>query len=1039
MSSGNPALMRDMSKTEAIHLKILKPRTHAVSGLMRGLRMALGQFAGLSSLGISRTMMLSMLLLLIATPLPRLFAEVDFVRGVAPILQRRCLSCHNEQESKGDFSLQTAESAKEDGYVVAGDAMASHLLEVISGGAGQPRMPKNSDPLEEEQIELIRKWIDEGANWPADFKITESPVSDFNWWSYQAIRRPVVPRLESDWVRTPIDAFVLRKLNEKDLVVAPPADRRTLIRRVTYDLIGLPPTPQQVQDFVHDSDPRAYERLVERLLQSKHYGERWARHWLDVVKYADTCGYDKDKLRPNAWPYRDYVIRSFNEDKPFSRFVQEQIAGDVLFPGSPDGILALGFIAAGPWDFIGHVEVPESKLDGKVARNLDRDDMVSGALNTFCSITVQCARCHNHKFDPITQEQYYGLQSIFAAVDRAERPYDLDPDVEQRRDALEIVIAQQQNQLDAISAEIEKAGGVRLSDLRKEIKALEERVSFEKSPEFGYHSSTVKRNDLQKWVEIDLKDAVNAAQIILHACHDEFGGIGAGFGFPVRFQVAVDSGQGDMEIVYDRLQADVENPGLEPIVIDLNGRNIRRVRVTATKLAHRKNDYIFALGEVRVLDVEGKNHAKGKAVTSLDSIEAPVRWARRNLTDGQWPHYQDRDAAKSLDVAKRKLVKLNREIETPQRLRERASANKKLVAARSELAKLPTGKMVYAAATHFKSQGNFHATEGKLRPVRVLHRGEISQPRAVASPGMLPLGQDLSWQIDAATTEGERRASLANWLTDERHPLVWRSIVNRMWQYHFGRGIVETPNDFGRMGAVPTHPDLLDWLAVEFRDGGDWLKPQSMKDLHRLIVISSVYRQSSAGLRSNGLVDESNQYLWRMARRRLAAEEIRDSILHVSGSMDHTMGGPGFYLFKLERTQHSPHYEYHKFDPHDSKSHRRSIYRFIVRSQPDPWMTTLDCADSSQSTPKRNETLTSLQALSLLNSRFNLVMAEKFAARVAKEHDSLQQQVHHAIQLLLQRHPKDSEVEAFSAYAQEHGMNNLCRFLFNLSEFIYID
>jgi len=304
---------------------------------------------------------------------------------------------------------------------------------------------------------------------------------------------------------------------------------------------------------------------------------------------------------------------------------------------------------------------------------------------------------------------------------------------------------------------------------------------------------------------------------------------------------------------------------------------------------------------------------------------------------------------------------------------------------------------------------------------------------------MLPLGQAFSWQIDPDSTEGERRAALANWLTDQRHPLVWRSIVNRMWQYHFGRGVVATPNDFGRMGATPTHPDLLDWLAVEFRDGGDWSKPQSMKGLHRLIVTSSVYRQSSAGADANAVVDGSNQYLWRMARRRLEAEEIRDSILQVSGAMDHTMGGPGYYLFELERTTHSPHYEYHKFDPNDAKSHRRSIYRFIVRSQPDPWMTTLDCADSSQSTPKRNETLTSLQALSLLNSRFNLVMAEIFAARVAKEQEGLQQQVHSAARLVLQREPDAGELESLTVYAREHGMENLCRFLFNLSEFIYID
>lgn len=984
-------------------------------------------------------LMIAGALVLLLTPMPKLCAEVDFVGEIAPLLERRCLSCHNERDRKGDFSLQTAETAKQDGYIVPGDAVASHLLEVITPGAGKALMPKNSDPLESEQIKLIGKWIDEGARWPTGFQLKESRVSDFNWWSYQAIRRPAVPELDSDWVRTPIDSFILQKLNEKGLTASVQADRRTLIRRVTYDLIGLPPTPQQVQEFVDDSDPQAYERLVDRLLGSSRYGERWARHWLDVVKYADTCGYDKDKLRPNAWPYRDYVIRSFNEDKPYTRFVQEQIAGDVLFPDHPDGILGLGFIAAGPWDFIGHVEVPESKLDGKVARNLDRDDMVSGALNTFCSITVQCARCHNHKFDPITQQEYYGLQSIFAAVDRAERSYDLDPEVEKRRQKLNVTIADQQKRLDAIVAQIEQAGGVKLSGLRTEIKALEARVRFKKSAEFGFHSAISRRQDLQKWVEIDLGEALEASQIVLHACHDEFGGIGAGFGFPVRFQVEVDSNESGMITVYDRDSADVVNPGLEPIVIDVGGRKIRRVRVTASKLAERKNDYILALGEVRVLDRNGENRAKGKPVTSLDSIEAPERWARRNLTDGEWPHYQDPEAAKSLQVAKRELAKLNRQIETPQLIAERESATKELAAARADLGKLPKGKMVYAAATHFKSQGNFHPTEGKLRPVHVLHRGEVNQKREVAAPVVLPLGQGFSWQIKADTTEGERRAALANWLTDHRHPLVWRSIVNRMWQYHFGRGIVATPNDFGRMGAAPTHPDLLDWLAVEFRDGGDWSKPQSMKGLHRLIVTSTVYRQSSTGADASAAVDGSNQYLWRMARRRLEAEEIRDSILQVSGAMDHTMGGPGYYLFELERTTHSPHYEYHKFDPNDASSHRRSIYRFIVRSQPDPWMTTLDCADSSQSTPKRNETLTSLQALSLLNSRFNLVMAEIFAARVAKEQEALQKQVHSAASLVLQREPDAGELASLTLYARDHGMQNLCRFLFNLSEFIYID
>jgi hypothetical protein len=264
--------------------------------------------------------------------------------------------------------------------------------------------------------------------------------------------------------------------------------------------------------------------------------------------------------------------------------------------------------------------------------------------------------------------------------------------------------------------------------------------------------------------------------------------------------------------------------------------------------------------------------------------------------------------------------------------------------------------------------------------------------------------------------------------------MTWRSIVNRIWQHHFGRGLVETPNDFGRMGKLPTHPELLDWLAIEFRDSG-----QSIKKLHKLIVMSATYQQSSAHDDSNSAIDSDNRFLWRMNRRRLEAEEIRDSMLAVSDKLDLKMGGPGYYLFVLERPEHSPHYEYHKFDPEEAASHRRSIYRFIVRSQPDPYMTTLDCADSSQSTPQRNETLTSLQALSLLNNSFSLAMSKHFASKLSRETSSTTEQVTRAFQRISGRLPNDDELSDLTAYAQRHGIPNLCRVLFNLSEFVYVD
>jgi cytochrome c553 len=956
---------------------------------------------------------------------------------VAAVLARHCVACHNDIDQQGGFSLQTRESLLASDFVQPGDR-GSHLLSVIGGGDQPPTMPKDAEPLAADDIRAIGRWIEAGAPWPGDARI-EPRVSDFHWWSFQPLVRPEVPTSSSHWPRTPIDAFILAGLESQGLTPAEPADRRTLIRRLTYDLVGLPPTPTEVADFVHDRDPAAYEKLVDRLLDSQHYGERWAQHWLDVVKYADTCGYDKDKLRPNAWPYRDYVIRSLNDDKPYGRFVQEQIAGDVLFPGHSDGILGLGFIAAGPWDFIGHVEVPESKSDGKVARNLDRDEMVSNTFNTFCSVTIQCARCHHHKFDPFTQQHYYSLQSIFAAVDRAERPYDLDPDVERQRRELAARLAGLRDERAALERDIAAAGGPELVEVNELVAELQRRAGVTKQPAFGYHSSIASSAEQAKWVEVDLGREVPLARIVLRPCHDEFAGIGAGFGFPKQYQVEIRSGPGDTEPaaeprIVQLSDEDFANPGLAAIEIPVNGQTARAVRVTALRLAERQGDYIFALAELQIIDSQGHNVALGGVVSALDTIEAPPRWGRQNLVDGVWAQATDPQADALLVEARGKRDQILARIETPARRAGRAAIEVALEHAAAELNQLPVGRMVYAAATHFQPQGNFQPTAGIPRAVHVLHRGEVNHPLQPVAPGLLPLSQGADWQLDQELTDAQRRAALARWLTRPDHPLVWRSIVNRVWQHHFGQGLVATPNDFGRMGAVPTHPELLDWLAAEFRDDD-----QSLKKLHRWIVTSSVYRQAADFDEAKAAIDGGNKYLWRMPRRRLSAEEIRDSTLAVSGALDPKMGGPGYYLFQLEKTEHSPHYEYHKFDPADPHTHRRSIYRFLVRSQPDPFMTTLDCADSSQSTPKRIETLTSLQALSLLNNRFNLVMAQRFAERLRAEDDQLAEQIERAMWLVAARSPSHVERTELARYAQAHGLENLCRMLLNLNEFVFID
>ncbi|MGI9457495.1 MAG: DUF1549 and DUF1553 domain-containing protein, partial [Aeoliella sp.] len=683
----------------------------------------------------------------------------------------------------------------------------------------QPEMPKEGPPLSSDQVATIRRWIADGAKWPREKVLVDKSLADTNWWSLRPLKTPAQPQLseqEESWVRTPVDRFVIAKHREQKLSPAPYASRRELIRRLYFDLIGLPPSPEDVEAFIVDEDPNAYEFLVDRLLASERYGERWARHWLDVVHYGDTHGFDKDKVRNNAWPYRDYVIRAFNDDMPYDRSVRQQLAGDVFYPSEEDGIVALGFIAAGPFDWVGQIEVSGDSMEKKRIRNLDRDDMVRNTMETFCSTTAGCARCHDHKFDPITSEDYYSLQAVFAGVDRADRQIQLDPKIETRRTML-----------------------------------------------------------------IQQKEKLTAQISAIPANSDK------------------------------KLEASLQSVN--------------------------------------------------------DNLEA-----------------------------------------------------------------LPPKQYVFAATASFTAEGQFQPTMGKPRPVFLLQRGDVSAPLQQVRAGTLCGLTDAESRFDT-NDESARRAALAEWILDAENPLTWRSIVNRIWHYHMGRGLVDTPNDFGRMGSLPTHPELLDWLAANFRDGD-----RSIKQLHRMIVNSSTYQQSSRHNEANAQLDSGNRYLWRMNRRRLDAESIRDAVLSISGKLDLKMYGPGFRVFEFE-DDHSPRYKYEKYDPDTASTHRRSIYRFIVRSVPDPFMETLDCADPSTSVAKRSETLTALQSLTLMNNRFMVRMAQLFAHRVDSIATTPDQQIGHAIRLAYGREATPDEIELLTAVARQHGLPNACRLIFNSNEFVFVD
>lgn len=989
-------------------------------------------------------------------------ATVDFARDVRPIFEKHCYECHGAEKQRNDYRLDMKAEAFRSGpdhppNIVPGKSADSPLYRFVSGADKEVQMPPKTK-LSESEIAVLKQWIDQGSVWPDGIDVVKREDRT-DWWSFKPLKASseAVTRLSPQT----IDEAIHNRLKTEGLQPSPPADARTLIRRLSFDLTGLPPTPEEVESFAGDRDPRAYEKLVDRLLASPRYGERWARHWLDVVHYGETHGYDKDKPRMNAWPYRDYVIRAFNNDKPYVRFVQEQIAGDVLFPGTTDGMTALGFIAAGPWDLIGHAEVPESKTDGKIARHLDRDDMVQNAVGTLCSLTVQCAQCHYHKFDPISQEDYYSLQAVFAAVDRTDVTYYPDDASMQKYTSLQKQRKDVAAELTALEEPLKKKAGAPYAALTKRIDGAVAKGSAANpnaQPDYGYHSAISTLQEAVKWVQVDLGHTIEIDRVVLKPCYDDYNKIGAGFGFPVRFKIEASDDpefKTGVTLLWRKhdltFMNDFKNPGLKAFETSTagdDGVKGRYVRVTATKLAQRSNDFILALAELQVFaEKNGNNLADGRPVIAKDSIEAPPRWRKANLTDGLSPESRTEEDKQKLMNERDTLLLAGAEPATRDRL---VSVRKQLRTIETAITGLPQPGKVYAGTIHTGS-GAFSGTGasgGKPRIIQVLKRGDINQPGREVGPAPIKALSELAGlpvQFNSTGSEGERRAALAQWITAPGNPLTWRSIVNRVWQHHFGRGLVDSPNDFGRMGALPTHPELIDLLAAWFRDEA----AGSLKALHKVIVMSETYRQSSGAepedatlakaMKRAREVDANNTLLWRQNRRKLDAESIRDSVLAVSGRLDITMGGPSFQDFIIEKPQHSPHYQYQLHDPEDTKSHRRSIYRFIVRSQQQPFMTVMDCADPSMRVDKRNESLSPLQALAMMNNGLTVAMARHFAARVAKETTDLEAQIQRAFVLALSRKPTSTELPPLLAYAQREGMENTCRVILNLNEFSFVD
>ena len=854
------------------------------------------------------------------------------------------------------------------------------------------------------------------------------------WWSTRPLEKVQPPKNAPH----PVDAFLLARLAREGIVPTAEVDRATLYRRLCFDLTGLPPAPQDSQRFISDSSPDAIAKAIDTLLRNPAHGERMARLWLDVAHYGDTHGYDKDKQRPNAWPYRDWLIRAFNANMPYKEFTTLQIAGDMVPQSGPGGIEALGFLAAGPWDFIGHAEVPESKIDGKIARHLDRDDMVATVTNTFMGTTVQCAQCHDHKFDPVTQADYYRLQAVFAAIDRADRPYYRDPAMHERVKQADAIVARLVSARGELTGAEKKLLGPEGEKLTAELARLQQPAPG-KDPRFGWHSQIRPSANTTEWVQVDLGETRPINSVVLHGCHDDFAGIGAGFGFPSRYRITCsdDPEMVKSTVIIDHTSTDVPNPGLKPLAYPAPAMaQGRYVRLTVTRLATRQNDFIAAVAEMRVLDAAGKNYAAGKTARASSSIEAGPRWAVANITDGAW--YGGDPATRDVqDAVAAKLASL-RATKIPAELRNRISVlENELAAAERDRKALPAPSVVYAGTVHSGS-GAFMGTgpSGKPRPIHLLKRGNIQQPQEEVQPAGIAAfnhAPDL-FNLKPGHAEGERRLALARWIAHDDNPLYWRVMANRVWRWHFGRGLVETPNDLGRMGDMPEHRELLDYLAGWLRDQGG-----SLHALHKLLLTSTAYRRAATNNPEAFKKDPDNRLWWHGNRRKLDAEALRDAMLATSGTLDTTMFGPPFQDFVITHPEHSPHYEYDKFDPASMKARRRSVYRFIVRSQQQPFMTVLDCADPSLLVDRRNETNSPLQALALLNNDFVLVMARDFATRVDKEGGSTEARIQRALLLALGRPGSPDETRELSAYATRHGMPAACRVIFNTNAFAFVD
>lgn len=810
---------------------------------------------------------------------PLLASASDLAEQANTILKENCHVCHGAALQQSGLDLRTRDRillGGERGAAVTAASLSRSWLWRLVNHQVKPFMPPTGK-LDAEKIEILRKWILAGAPMPNSATsdeeaerlealrlLEERPITDEErgWWAFVPPERPIVPKTGE---RNPIDAFLDRKLAVEGLQKNGPADKRTLIRRVYLDLIGLPPTPEETEAFLGDDSENAWESLVERLLESPHYGERWGRHWLDLVHYADSGGYERDFDWPTMWRYRDYVIDAFNNDKPYDQFIIEQIAGDEVNPDSVEANIATGYLRM----------VLDNNIKDERTRMDELDDNVATTSQAFLAMTVQCARCHNHKFDPIPQKDYYQMQAVFFSTKEVDYPLVSAEEVAQHEAALQ-EIQQQQKPLRARITKLEKP-----------------------------HRESLFQAELDT--------------------------------YPPYYRTAWET------------PAEKRNAGQR-----LNAR-----QVAALYNQIKRTDILARMSE--------------QELAELKEIEAGI---------------------KELDASRPKQY--------------------------------PTARTI--------------TEEGRdPLPSYFLHRGDPGTKGSVMSPGVLTVAARMESRFPQAPAEAKtswRRRHFAEWIASKDNPLTARVMVNRIWQHHFGEGVVRTPSNFGTTGMLPSHPDLLDWLAVEFVDSG-W----SVKHMHRLMLASDAYRRSSLDNPENLAKDGTNKYFWRQSRNRHEVETIRDQIMAVAGTLNRSLGGPAVRPFiDPSLFQSSTNRTWRGLAIGDPASWRRSVYVFSKRSIRYPMFEAFDQPDMVSSCSQRTRSTVAPQALLLMNNAEVLLQAKHFAQRVAVEAGpDPGAQIERAFELALSRKPTTSEHSRAFGFvgSTPTGLVDLSQTLFNLNEFLY--